>query len=126
MLVQVESNGNYHITSSNGGSFAVGQDGTVLFNAKSDFASTHIIRQKSQAILEVIEPDGMTTIQVSNTGATSILHSVGEDELEPKEPTGQSRYFYLSGKEAYEFYTNQRGSALLGMGRQFLILELID
>ena len=73
----------------------------------------------------MIEPDGMTTIQVSNTGATSILHSVGEDELEPKEPTGQSRYFYLSGKEAYEFYTNQRGSALLGMGRQFLILELI-
>ena len=64
VLVQVESNGNYHITSSNGGSFAVGQDGTVLFNAKSDFASTHIIRQKSQAILEVIEPDGMTTIQV--------------------------------------------------------------
>ena len=62
------------------------KDGTVLFNSKSDYASTHIIRQKSQAVLEVIEPDGMTTIQISNTGATSILHSMAEDEAEHSDP----------------------------------------
>ena len=99
-VIQVESNGNYHVTSSSGGSFAVGQDGTVLFTSKQDGASTHIVRQKSNSILgkgskfsnkkllaslvfkffwtfivEVIEPDGMSTIQISNTGGTSILKS---------------------------------------------------
>ena len=63
------------MTSSSGGSFAVGQDGTVLFTSKQDGASTHIVRQKSNSILEVIEPDGMSTIQISNTGGTSILKS---------------------------------------------------
>ena len=50
-VIQVESNGNYHVTSSSGGSFAVGQDGTVLFTSKQDGASTHIVRQKSNSIL---------------------------------------------------------------------------
>ena len=45
-VVQVEANGNYHLTSSCGGSFAVGQDGTVLFTTKQDYSSTHIIRQR--------------------------------------------------------------------------------
>ena len=114
-LVQVESNGNYHVTSSNGGSFAVGQDGTVLFNSR-EAASTHIVRQKSAAVLEVIEPDGMTTIQIGNTGATSILHSMGESEeqeQQPEEPVNASRYFYLANKEAYEFHTHDKGQALL-------------
>ena len=35
------------MTSSCGGSFAVGQDGTVLFNARAENASTHIIRQRN-------------------------------------------------------------------------------
>ena len=50
-VIQVEANGSYHITSSSGGSFAVGQDGTVLFTSKQDGASTHIVRQKSNSIL---------------------------------------------------------------------------
>ena len=35
---------------------------------------------RSSAILEVIEPDGMTTIQISNTGGTSILKAMPEHE----------------------------------------------
>ena len=116
-LVQVESNGNYHVTSSTGGNFAVGQDGTVLFNSK-EAASTHIVRQKSAAVLEVIEPDGMTTIQIGNTGATSILYSMGESEEHNEQaqvppPVNTSRYFYLANEEAYEFYTHDKGQALL-------------
>ena len=84
-VIQVESNGSYHITSASGGSFAVGPDGTVLFTAKQEQAATHIVRQKTNAILEVIESDGMTTIQISNTGGTSIVKSVGEAESEDVE-----------------------------------------
>ena len=116
-LVQVESNGNYHVTSSTGGSSAVGQDGAALFNSK-EAASTHIVRQKSAAVLEVIEPDGMTTIQIGNTGATSILYSMGESEEHNEQaqvppPVNTSRYFYLANEEAYEFYTHDKGQALL-------------
>ena len=43
-------------------------------------------------MLEVIEPDGMTTIQISNTGATSILHSMAEDEAEHSEPQAKVKF----------------------------------
>ena len=62
-LIQVESNGSYHLSHQSGASFAVGEDGTVLFTPQSESTSTHIIRQQDTNALEIIEPDGLTTIQ---------------------------------------------------------------
>ena len=81
---------------------------------------------------EVIEPDGMSTIQISNTGGTSILKSGKfslnghrwntnacisvEEEDESQGPTNtlepvdcRPRYFYIQNNEAYEFYSKVDG-----------------
>ena len=62
-LIQVEINGSYHLSHHSGASFALGEDGTVLFTSQQENSSTHIIRQQNINALEIIEPDGLTTIQ---------------------------------------------------------------
>ena len=67
-------------------------------------------------MLEVIEPDGLTTIQISNTGATSVLHSVGEEEQQQDSQEQKERpvkYFYCRGKEALQFHSKETGQQLL-------------
>ena len=56
-LIQVENTGNHHLSHQSGASFAVGEDGTVLFTPQQEATSTHIIRQMDQNALEIIGRD---------------------------------------------------------------------
>ena len=74
--------------------------------------------KKARIWPSILEPDGMTTIQVSNTGKTSILHQLGEEE-DQREPAARSivaprpRYFYLqSDNSAMEFFPQKIAQAM--------------
>ena len=70
-LIQVENTGSHHLSHQSGASFAVGEDGTVLFTPQQEATSTHIIRQMDQNALEIIGKLGRHQI---NTVGGPFLH----------------------------------------------------
>ena len=62
--IQVTASGRYQMSHSSGAFFTLEEDGTFVFAAEQSGYATHIIRQMDPTALEIIEPDGLKTIQV--------------------------------------------------------------
>jgi hypothetical protein len=107
--IQVTAGGRYQMSHSSGAFFTLEEDGTFVFAAEQSGYATHIIRQMDPTALEIIEPDGLKTIQISNIGKTSIIHNEDNEESEDQqsvinEYSPQERVFYVrSNDQIYEF-----------------------